>query len=83
MGVRFVEVDEFAHMTSCGMHKSPFKCLGIHISKNMAHGKASEIIVNNFNSRLDKLNINVLSIGGMLFLLKSVPNYLRIYFFYF
>ncbi|GJY51090.1 RNA-directed DNA polymerase, eukaryota [Tanacetum coccineum] len=72
IGVAVREIDQEASFVGCSTFKTPFYYLGVMVGGSMSRIHTWDDVINKISSRLSKLKLKTLSIGGRLTLLKSV-----------
>ncbi|KAL7603581.1 uncharacterized protein LOC111910671 [Lactuca sativa] len=81
VGVNPVEIATLASFTGCSDGTLPFVYLGIPVGESMVHLKGWQIIIDRFKKMLSSWKVKLLSIRGLLTLIKSILGSLGIYFF--
>ncbi|GJU68944.1 RNA-directed DNA polymerase, eukaryota, reverse transcriptase zinc-binding domain protein [Tanacetum coccineum] len=74
------EVADMARRTGCASGSFPFTYLGLPIGSNMNLNSSWQILIDRFHKRLSSWKANMLSIGGLLTLIKAVLGSLGIYY---
>ncbi|GJZ74529.1 RNA-directed DNA polymerase, eukaryota, reverse transcriptase zinc-binding domain protein [Tanacetum coccineum] len=80
IGVTDVEVSNMVNVIGCGAANFPLKYLGIPVGCNMSRCSNWNVIIQKFSSKLCSWKARLLSIGGRLSLIKSVPSNLPTYY---
>nr|GFA38215.1 reverse transcriptase domain, reverse transcriptase zinc-binding domain protein [Tanacetum cinerariifolium] len=80
IGVNEEEVYNMASNAGCSAGNIPFNYLGLPIGSNMKSTASRKVLVDRFRSRLSTWKANLLSIGDLLTLIKSVLGSLGIYY---
>nr|GFB60700.1 RNA-directed DNA polymerase, eukaryota [Tanacetum cinerariifolium] len=72
IGVSSNVVAAAASLIGCSILTTPFNYLGVNVGSNMSRITSWNDVISNVSSRLSKWKLKLFSIGGRLFLLKSV-----------
>nr|GEV61148.1 RNA-directed DNA polymerase, eukaryota [Tanacetum cinerariifolium] len=72
VGVSRLDIETAAASIGCSIMDNQFRYLGVMVGSNMSRHKAWVDVVLKIRSRLSKWKTKILSIGGMLTLLKSI-----------
>nr|GEU89312.1 RNA-directed DNA polymerase, eukaryota, reverse transcriptase zinc-binding domain protein [Tanacetum cinerariifolium] len=68
-----------ASLIGCSILTAPFNYLGVKVGSNMSRITSWDDVISKVSSRLSKWKLKLLSIGGRLFLLKSVLTSIPLY----
>nr|GEX87802.1 RNA-directed DNA polymerase, eukaryota [Tanacetum cinerariifolium] len=79
IGVSSNVVAAAASLIGCSILTAPFNYLGVKVGSNMSRITSWDDVISKVSSRLSKWKLKLLSIGGRLFILKSVLTSIPLY----